>query len=456
MELLIKNGILVTPEQSYESDILVRDGRIAQIGKNLTAQEVFDAAGCRIFSGFIDAHTHLDMDNGVTFTADNFATGTIAAACGGTTTLVDFATQDRGGTLAQALSTWHSRADGNSSCDYAFHMAITDWNPETRKEIAQMVKAGVSSFKLYLAYDNLRVTDAELYEALKAVGEVHGIVGVHCENGDLVNELVAENRAAGNLSPKYHPLSRPDYVEAEAVARYCYIAQAAGVPVNIVHLSTKAGLEEALRARARGQKVYIETCPQYLSLTDEVYRLPDFESAKYVCSPPVRSQTDRDALWEAVRSGVVDTISTDHCSFNFKGQKELGLGDFSKIPNGMPGLEQRPALLYTLGVATGRITENQMAAMLSERTARLFGMYPQKGALAVGSDADLVVWDPSVRGVITAGSQHNNCDYTPYEGMETQGRAKAVFLRGEQIVREGEPLATGKGRYVARHESEYL
>ena len=457
MALLIQNGRVVTPERTFAADVLVRGGKIAAVGPNLPADgcEIFDAAGCLVFPGFIDAHTHLDMDNGVTATADDFATGTRAAVCGGTTTVVDFATQDKGGTLARALAAWHKKADGKSSCDYAFHMAVTDWNPAVAEEIGEMVKAGVTSFKLYLAYDNLRVTDGELYEILKKVGQAHGIIGTHCENGDLVNEKAAEFRAAGRLGPQYHAPSRPGYVEAEAVARYCYIAKAAGVPVHIVHLSTRMGLEEARRARARGQKVYLETCPQYLVLDESRYEAPGFEGAKYVCSPPLRSLDDQAALWEAVGNGEIDSISTDHCSYNFVGQKDLGRDDFSRIPNGLPGIEHRPAAVYTAGVAAGRLTDNRLAALLSEHAARLFGMYPRKGTISVGSDADIVVWDPAARWTISAGTQHHNCDYTPYEGMAVQGRAKAVFLRGELAAENGEPVREGLGSYVARGVSEY-
>lgn len=457
MKTLIQNGTVVTSQKKFDADLLVEDGKIAAIGTNLPKEgcKTFDAAGCLLFPGFIDAHTHLDMDTGTALTADDFYSGTRAAVAGGTTMLLDFATQDKGKTLSGALKTWHGKADGKSSCDYGFHMAIVDWNPAVSAEIDEMVKEGVTSFKLYLAYDNLRVSDGELYEILKRVGRVHGIIGVHCENGDLVNRMVAENRAAGNLTPNYHPLSRPDFVEAEAVARYCYIAQAAGVPINIVHLSTKAGLEEVRRARARGQKVYIESCPQYFTLDDSLYSLPGFESAKYVCSPPLRKKADQAALWGALEAGEIDTISTDHCSFNWKGQKELGKEDFSKIPNGLPGIEHRPVMMYTNGVMAGKMTVEQMAKLLSENTARLFGLYPQKGVLAVGSDADIVVWDPLFQSSIHAETQYQNVDYTPYEGQKTVGRTKAVFLRGTQVVCDGRVVCENSGIYVSRAQSEY-
>ncbi|WP_066458807.1 dihydropyrimidinase [Anaerotruncus rubiinfantis] len=458
MDLIIRGGTVVTPRESYEADVRITEGRISAVGRDLAAKgcETYDASGCKLFPGFIDAHTHLDMDTGAALTADDFVSGTRAAAAGGTTMLLDFATQDRGGTLCGALDVWHGKADGKSSCDYGFHMAITDWNEMVSRELDEMARQGVTSFKCYLAYDNLRISDGQLYEILKRVGQLHGIVGVHCENGDLVNEMIAENRRAGNLSTEYHPLSRPDFVEAEAIARYCYIAKAAGVPVNIVHLSTRMGLEEALRARARGQKVYIESCPQYFAFDDNVYSLPDFAGAKYVCSPPVRKPYDQRALWDALAKGEIDTVSTDHCSFNWKGQKELGREDFSKIPNGLPGIEHRPAVMYTLGVAAGRMTENQMAAMLSENTARLFGMYPRKGVIAPGADADIVVWDPTCCWTITAADMEQKVDYTPYEGMRMQGKAKAVFLRGQLVAAGGKVLMERKGVYVPRGESEYF
>lgn len=457
MEHLIYNGRVVMPQQTVTADILVRDGKIVQVEKNIPREgrQVYDASGCLVFPGFIDAHTHLQMDNGVTVTADDFASGTIAALCGGTTTLLDFATQDPGDTLSHALQTWHSRADGHCSCDYGFHMAIVDWTPAVSQEVQEMVEAGVTSFKLYMAYDNLRVSDREIYEILKRVGEFHGIVGAHCENGDLVNALVAEYLERGDTSPKYHSLSRPDFVEAEAVSRYCYLATAAGVPIHIVHLSTRLGLEEARRARTRGQRVYLETCPQYLTLEDSVYD-QGFESAKFVCSPPIRKGRDQSALWQAISQGEIDSISTDHCSFNMKGQKDLGRDNFSRIPNGMPGLEHRPAVIYTHGVTKGRLTENQMAALLAENAARLFGLYPRKGVIAPGSDADLVIWDPSISWTITAKNQHHHCDNTPYEGMSMQGRAKAVFLRGTLAAEDGEPVQTGLGIYIPRKESEYF
>lgn len=457
MKKLIKNGTIVTPSLSYQSNILIENGIIAAIqpGLETADAEIYDARGCRLFPGFIDAHTHLDMAMGPTVTADDFRTGTRAALAGGTTSIIDFATQDKGDTLTHALDEWHRKADGISACDYGFHMAIIDWNPEICNEIQTISDAGVTSFKVYLAYDNLRVSDSEIYEILCRVGQVHGIVGAHCENGDIISKLIDTNLRRNNTQPCYHAQSRPDLAEAEAISRFTYIAQMAEVPVNIVHLSSEAGLMAAMSARRRGADIYIESCPQYFILDDSCYYLPGFEGAKFVCSPPIRSKHSQTALWNALSAGSIDTISTDHCSFNWKGQKELGRNDFSQIPNGLPGIEHRPVLMYTYGVAVGRISENQFVASLSENTARLFGMFPQKGQIAVGSDADIVVWDPSCQGTLTAQNQVQNVDYSPYESLKIQGGAKAVFLRGELAAENGKVLFENQGKYIHRHSCDY-
>lgn len=451
MELIIKNGRLVSGEGSFEADIFIADGKIERIDKNISLPnaEVLDAAGRSIFPGFIDPHTHLDMETGVAHTADDFLSGTHAALAGGTTTVLDFATQNKGETLTEALKNWHALADGKSGCDYGFHMAITDWNDGVKREIAEMPAQGVTSYKLYMAYDALRVTDAQTYEVLCEVKKQGGIVGMHCENGDLVNELIKKQLAEGNMGTAAHPLSRPDTVEAEAINRYIAIAELADCPVNIVHLSSQAGLEVVLRARRAGRKVYVETCPQYLLLDDMVYMQPNFEGAKYVMSPPLRKKADEAALWQAVEGGDADTIGTDHCPFMWA-DKQLGREDFSKIPNGAPGVELRPQLIYTYGVKTGRITEEDMCRLLAENPAKLFGMYPYKGALAEGADADIVIWDGDYTGRVTAKTQHSRCDFTPYEGFEICGRAEIVLLHGQMAVRAGEILIENGGRYVKR------
>lgn len=451
MKTLIQNGEVVSGGGVCRADVLIEDGVIRAVGEG--AQEpdaqVVDAEGMLVFPGFIDTHTHLDMDTQTAHTADNFASGTAAAVSGGTTTVLDFATQNKGETLRGALSNWHTLADGKSACDYGFHMAITDWNRSIKQELPDMPKAGVTSYKLYMAYDNLRVSDAAIYEVLRAVKEQGGVVGVHCENGDLVNELIKEQLAQGNTGTAAHPLSRPDTVEEEAVNRYLAIAKVADCPVNIVHLSTQKGLEAVRRARADGQKVYVETCPQYLLLEDSVYEKPDFEGAKYVMSPPLRKKEDNAALWQAVRGGEVDTIGTDHCPFLWK-DKQLGKDDFSKIPNGAPGVDQRAQLMYTYGVCEERITVADLCRLLAENPAKLFGMYPKKGAIAVGSDADIVLWDKAYRGAITNENQQSACDFTPYDGFAVKGRAAYVFLRGRLVAREGTVLIKDAGRYVPR------
>lgn len=456
MKLLIKNGEVVSPGGTQKQDVLIDGSRIAAVGSGINAPDaaVLDASGKLVFPGFIDTHTHLDMNTATMHTADDFHSGSAAAIAGGTTTVLDFATQERGESLAQALQNWEALAHDRSCCDYGFHMAITEWTPEVAAELEQMKQDGVTSYKLYMAYDNLRVADNIIYEVLLAVKKVGGIVGMHCENGDLVKVLTHQLLAEGISDPSGHPRSRPDVVEAEAIGRYLAIAELAQAPVNIVHLSTERGLEVIETARGRGQAVYVETCPQYLLLTEENYLKPDFEGAKYVMSPPLRKELDRQALWRAVERGEIDTIGSDHCSFYFR-QKEDGRDDFSRIPNGAPGVDMRPVLIYTYGVCAGRIDLGQMCRLLCENPARLFGMYPRKGVLQEGSDADVCIWDPDWEGMISDETQHSAADYTPYDGMKITGRPAHVYLRGEEIVRDGEVIAENKGAYVHRGPCQF-
>jgi dihydropyrimidinase len=452
MDLLIKGGTVVTAEKSSKLDIRIKGESIVELGENLSSlgEKVIDAAGKLIFPGFIDTHTHFDLDAGDFRTADDFESGSKAAIKGGTTMVLDFATQNKGETLKEALQNWHNLAEGRSSCHYGFHMSISDWNESTRNELKDMTAAGVTSYKIYMAYDNLKVNAGITYEILKAVKEEGGIIGVHCENGDLVNTLIREQKALGNLTPKAHPLSRPDEVEAVAVHELLTVARLAEAPVNIVHLSSKKGYQIVEAARAKGQKVYVETCPQYLLMEDSKYDLPGFESAKFVLSPPLRKNADMECLWQAWSENEIDTIGTDHCSFHFKGQKERGLHDFSRIPNGIPGVEHRPALMYTYGVTENRITKEQFCAALATKPAKQYGMYPKKGVIAVGSDADLVIWDPEYMGVITAKEQLQKVDYTPYEGFAVKGRAEEVLLQGQLVVDQGKIILEKIGRYVSR------
>lgn len=447
--LKIKNGKIVTSAAVTRADIYIENGKIAQVGGEAPFDAEYDAEGCLIFAGFIDSHTHLGMDTGSTWTIDDWPSGTRAALAGGTTTVLDFATQDRGNTLAHALEVWHSRADGKSFCDYGFHMAVTDWNERTRAELEQMPTRGVTSFKAYMAYDNLRLSDDELREMLVATRDI-GYVGVHCELGDEVNRRIRDMLDAGKTGPGSHPLSRPNEVEAAAVRRLMELARQANAPAWVVHLSTREGLEKIRRARESGLDVLTETCPQYLTLTDEVYITNGFEAAKYVCSPPIRSFEDQQELWKAVSAGEVDIISTDHCSFNFAKQKELGRGDFSKIPNGLPGIEHRPALIWDSGVNSARMTPCGMARLLSENPARAFGMWPQKGSISAGADADLVIWDPEKQWTLSAENQLMRADYSPWEGRRLRGQARAVFLRGELSAENGAVTAPAAGKYIAR------
>lgn len=450
MKTLIRGGTVVTEHGAGRQDILIEGEKITGMGANLSTlgAEVVDAKGLLVLPGMIDAHTHMDLPVCNTVTADNFETGTQAAILGGTTCLVDFATQEKGETLAQGLHNWHEKADGRSSCDYGFHMAISEWRPDVRAELPDMFREGITSFKVYLTYAN-QVTDRELYEILNALKVLGGLVGVHCENSGIIDARTAQLKAKGVTGPEGHPLSRPDDAEAEAIHRLLVIAGLVGVPVIVVHLSTRKGLEEIRQARARGQKVYVESCPQYLLLEHSRYLEPDFAGAKYICSPPLRQESDQAALWEALAKDEIDTISTDHCSFT-PAQKEAGRGDFSKIPGGMPGVEERLSLMYTYGVVQGRLSLPQLVTHLSANPARLYGMYPRKGVLQVGSDADIVLWDPKVQWTMTSETQHNAAGYTPYEGWHMQGRVQSVYLRGQKAVENGMLLRPGQGQYIHR------
>lgn len=458
MSTLLRGGSLVLPTGLTKADLRIDGGKIAEIGPDLPQGDstVLDVTGKLLFPGFIDTHTHFEMNKGLpNETADDWVTGTKAAVAGGTTTVLDFAESQRGHSLASALSTWHGRADGRASCNYGFHMTIKDWDQRIKDELPQMTAAGITSYKVYFAYDNLRISDKTAYEVIQAVGAEGGTLGCHCENGDLVTEGIKAQKAAGNLSPAAHPLSRPPVVEAEAVERWLALSEMAGYPVNIVHLSTLRGLEAVRAARKRGQELYVESCPQYFLLNDDKYLLPGFESAKYMLSPPLRSPENSAALWQALKNGEIDTMGTDHCSFDFDGVKTLGRDDFSKIPNGMPGVEHRAVLMYSEGVAKGNITEVELARYLSEQPAKLFGMYPQKGVLAVGSDADIVVWDPQAKWTISAADQVQAVDYNPYEGLAVIGKAAVVFLNGEIAAEDGRVTREKLGRYVHRGSAQF-
>lgn len=453
MRTILKGGSMVLPDSVVPGDCVIEGDKIAQIvpgGLSEVAadDEVVDVSGCYVYPGFIDAHTHMQCWTGMDWTADSFETGTRAAACGGTTTIVDYATQDKGMTLHEALEEWHKRADGTCTANYGFHMAIADWSKATAAEIEDMHQAGITSFKTYFAYDHLRLDDAQTMEVLEAIREFDGILCVHCENGTLINELQRRMLAKGITAPVGHALSRPAETEAEAISRLMYLSELTGTRVNVVHLSTALGLEQIKAARKRGVRVSVESCPQYLLLDDSCYLEPGFESAKYVMSPPLRKPGDRRILRQAVLDGDIDQISTDHCSFNLHGQKNRGIDAFTKIPNGGPGVEHRPALI--MSTFADELSPNDFARLLSENQAKIFGMYPQKGALVPGADADICVWDPTVRWTISVENQHQNVDYTPYEGFDVCGRARLTYVGGTLVAKDGEPCGATPGRYVER------
>ena len=452
MKWLFRGGTVVSGSGTAKLDVLVENETITKVGENLSCEdaEMIDITGKLLFPGFIDGHTHFDLDVCNTTTADDFASGTRAAIRGGTTLIIDFACPNKGETLTYGLDLWHKKADGRSSCDYGFHMTIDDWNETIKNEIPVMVEAGVPSFKMYMTYPAMMIGDRDMFCALQELGKHGCIAGVHCENSDVIDALIAQAKEAGHHSPASHPATRPNALEAEAVSSLLRMAQVADVPVIIVHLSTKEALDEVRMARSRGQTVYVESCPHYLLLDDSCYRQEDYlEAAKNICAPPLRKKADQEALWQALTDGTVQTIATDHCSFTLA-QKNAGKDDFTKIPGGLPGVESRGILLWSEGVAKGRITAEQMCSLLSENAAKLYGVYPKKGVIAPGSDADLVILDPDTTGILSAKDHAAKADYCPYEGWQTSGIIEQVWLRGQLAVDNGKILIEPNGKYVPR------
>lgn len=458
MKKLLKGGILVSSTGLMEADLLIDGQTIAQIAANIPPEQadfVEDVQGCYLFPGFIDGHTHFDLPVCGTVTADDFSSGSRAAIAGGTTTVVDFSTPNKGESLAYGLETWMNKAKDSAHCDYSFHMTIDDWNPNIQAEIPKMFEAGISSFKMYLTYPAMMIGDGAVFEGLQQITALGGLVGVHCENAGVIDALIAQHKKAGDVAPSAHPRCRPAALEAEAVSRLLRIAQVAQTPVMIVHLTNEEAMNEVRRARLRGQTVFVETCPHYLTLDDSVYDQTDFmDSAKYICAPPLRDKSNQDVLWNALAQGEIQTIGSDHCSFTLA-QHEAGRGDFSKTPGGLPGVEHRGLLVYSQGVAHEKISLEQMCAALSETPAKLYGMYPQKGTLSVGSDADIVVYDPSV--TITINDSHvlTAAHYTPYDGFETAGNIRQVYLRGTLKVDSGVVSLGATGQFVRRGKSQY-
>ena len=454
MKTLIKGGTIVTATEKYVGDVLIDGEIVSAIGTALTQEvdQTIDATGMLVVPGGIDVHTHLDMPFGGTSSVDDFRTGTIAAAHGGTTSIVDFAIQQRGGTLRQAWETWMGKAEGKAAIDYGFHMIMSEHSKALEHEMGELVEEGVSSFKLFMAYPGVFfMDDGGIFRCMKRSAEIGATICMHAENGLVIDALVEEALARGETEPRYHALTRPPRAEAEATGRAIALAEMAGSPVYIVHLSAAEALEQVTAARDRGLDAFAETCPQYLFLSYDNYTEPGFEGAKYVMSPPLRDKAKQDQLWRGLRGGDLQAISTDHCPFCFKEGKQLGKDDFSKIPNGAPGIETRMSLTYDGGVRAGRISLNRWVELTSTSPAKLFGLFPRKGTIAPGSDADIVIFDPEGSWTISAATHHMNVDYNPYEGRTVRGVSQTVFSRGEKIIDKGVFVgAAGRGRYLPR------
>src|SRR5437667_833065 len=452
---LIRNGTVVTAERSVVADILVDGEKIRDIAPSLPAEaasRVIDAAGLLLLPGGIDVHTHLDMPFGGTTSSDDFETGTRAAAFGGTTTIIDFAIQAKGTRMRDALDTWWKKADGRASIDYGLHLIVTDLGEAGLDDMDSMVADGVASFKLFMAYPGvLMVDDATIFKALSRTAKNGALICMHAENGSVIDILIARALAEGKTAPVYHALTRPTRAEAEAVNRAIAMAEIAGTPVYIVHLSSEDALNEVREARDRGVPAFAETCPQYLLLSIEELERPNFEGAKYVFTPPLREKHHQPRLWDGLKHDHLQVVSTDHCPFCFADQKQLGRNDFTKIPNGGPGVENRLQLLYHHGVNLGRLSLNRFVELVATTPAKLFGLYPRKGTLAPGSDADIVVWDPQADHVISAKTHHMRVDYSMFEGFAVKGNAKLVMSRGEVIVDNGSCLGRpGRGVFLKR------
>jgi dihydropyrimidinase len=460
MSILISGGTVLSATGTADADVLVTGEKIAAVfpwGSGASADQLIDAAGMYVLPGGIDAHTHMEMPFGGTFSADTFETGTRAAAWGGTTTIIDFAVQAKGTSLLATLDKWHAKADGNCAVDYGFHMIVSDVNDATLKEMDACVDAGVNSFKMFMAYPGVfYATDGEILLAMQRAARAGALVMMHAENGIAIDELVAQAIAAGRTDPVQHGLTRPPELEGEATSRAIALAKVTDCPLYIVHLSAAHALTAVAAARDAGQNVFAETCPQYLYLSLDDLARPGFEGAKYVASPPLRTRDHQAALWRGLRTNDLSVVSTDHCPFCFKEQKELGLGDFSKIPNGIPGVEHRMDLLHQ-GVVAGEISLPRWVEITSTTPARMFGLYPRKGTIQPGADADIVIYDPAARQTISVRTHHMNVDYSAYEGMEITGQVVTTLSRGKVVVDAGSWSGTpGHGSFLSRGLNEYL
>jgi len=459
MSVLIKNGNIVTAAENYVADIFIDGESIQAIGKNLQMQATttIDATGKYIFPGGIDPHVHLEMPFMGTFSSDTYETGTRAALYGGTTMVIDFILQKQGHSLQSALDEWKGRSDNNCVGDYSFHMAVTDFNEETKKEIKHLVEdIGITSFKTFMAYKGaLMIDDRQMIGLMEEVKKQGGLINVHATNGDMIDYLVQKNKEAGNRAPLYHYLSQPEITEAEASERFVDMASYTGCPGYIVHLTCEGALNAVRNATRRNQKIFVETCIQYLILDASLYE-KDFEGAKWVMSPPLREKKDQQALWAGINQGLVQVVATDHCPFYWE-QKLMGKEDFSKIPNGHPAIENRMELLFSEGVVKNKITLEKFVEVSSTNAAKIFGMFPRKGTIGIGSDADLVIFNPNEKHTLSAKIHHMNVDYSGYEGWDVTGKIKTVILRGKVVIDEGKCLAEkGNGKFIKRSKVSQL
>ena len=453
MSILIKNGRVITAESDYIADIYIEGEQISAIGKSLSleADHTIDASGKLVFPGGIDPHVHLDMPFMGTSSSDNYETGTRAALFGGTTMVIDFILQTQGDTLHNALKTWQNKSQGKAVGDYSYHMAVTDFNENVAKEVIELIeKEGITSFKTFMAYKGaLMIDDGQMVQLMKVVKKHGGLVTVHATNGDMIDSLISQHRSQGKLSPLYHYLSQPEVTEAEASARFTDMLEYTGCPGYIVHMTCEGALNAVRTSTLRNQKVFVETCTQYLVLDASLYE-KDFEGAKWVMSPPLREKKDQIALWSGINQGLIQVVGTDHCPFMWE-QKKMGKDDFSKIPNGHPAIEHRMELLYSEGVRKGRISLNKFVEISSTNAAKIFGMYPRKGTISIGADADLVIFDPNKKHIISVDSHHMNVDYSAYEGWQVQGKTETVILRGNLAIDENEcKLEPGFGQFISR------
>ena len=453
MSILIKNGRVVTAAESYIADLYIEEEQIVAIGKNLNyaADKIIDATNKLVFPGGIDPHVHLDMPFMGTYSSDDYETGTRAALHGGTTMVIDFILQTQGDTLHNALKTWQQKSQGKAIGDYSYHMAVTDFNDDVAKEVIQFIEEeGITSFKTFMAYKGaLMIDDGQMVQLMKVVKKHGGLVTVHATNGDMIDSLISKNKAEGNLSPLYHYLSQPEVTEAEASARFTDMLHYTDCPGYIVHMTCEGALNAVRKATQRNQKVFVETCTQYLMLDASLYE-KDFEGAKWVMSPPLREKKDQIALWSGISQGLIQVVGTDHCPFNWE-QKLMGKDDFSKIPNGHPSIEHRMEFLYSEGVHQGKISLTKYVELTSTNASKIFGMYPRKGTIAIGSDADIVIFDPKKEHTISVETHHMNCDYSAYEGRKVMGKTETVILRGKIAIENNEcKLKAGFGQFIKR------